>query len=276
MEIRVCLYFLAILPLALVACSQPDARDNICSNGEEQVQKANYDGALEDWRRYTIDEAPKDWFRVTQECLNEIFPHYNEENIADWLTKAAQSGSSNASILLSVVYANGIGYEKDKDRAFRFLTNAAELGNHGAKEHLKTLNTAEGAFADPEFRRDFVIASNKDAEACSNLLDDHRRAITHCNLALHSKEIDDKTASEALTNRGFHYRRLGQNDAALSDYSRSIQINPENATAYYNRSYIYEELGRLEDAKSDIENAYRLAPKSDFILKKAVEYGLLD
>ncbi|MFN9671572.1 MAG: tetratricopeptide repeat protein [Microcystis sp.] len=40
-------------------------------------------------------------------------------------------------------------------------------------------------------------------------------------------------------NRGYLYSDLQKYDLALSDYSKAIDINPNDAQAYYNRGNLY-------------------------------------
>ena len=61
--------------------------------------------------------------------------------------------------------------------------------------------------------------------------------------------------------RGIFYRREGFNDEAIADYTKAIEINPNDARAYNNRGWTYHLKG--EDAKGlpDAEKAVALAPK---------------
>jgi tetratricopeptide (TPR) repeat protein len=45
----------------------------------------------------------------------------------------------------------------------------------------------------------------------------------------------DGSNAAALNNRGYAWRKLGQYDRAVEDYSRSLQIDPDNIKTYNNR-----------------------------------------
>ena len=62
--------------------------------------------------------------------------------------------------------------------------------------------------------------------------------------------------------RGLAYRRKGDFDRAIADYSQMIRLNPKNASAYYRRADAYY---RKKDNASAI---------ADF--KKAAELGNAD
>jgi len=46
----------------------------------------------------------------------------------------------------------------------------------------------------------------------------------------YDKAIDlDPNDAAAYNNRGFSYRRLGQNERAIEDYDEAIKLDPDNA-----------------------------------------------
>lgn len=48
---------------------------------------------------------------------------------------------------------------------------------------------------------------------------------------------------KALFNRGFAYDKLGEFDLAINDYSKAIQIDPNNAYTYYNKGISLDRKG---------------------------------
>ncbi len=46
--------------------------------------------------------------------------------------------------------------------------------------------------------------------------------------------------------------------ASLSDWTKSIEINPDDANAYYGRALVYGKLNRLEEAIVDLEKSYNM------------------
>ena len=53
------------------------------------------------------------------------------------------------------------------------------------------------------------------------------RAVEICNTALEQESMTKRNRAATLTNRGILFMRMGNNDKALADYSRSIRLMPE-------------------------------------------------
>ena len=64
----------------------------------------------------------------------------------------------------------------------------------------------------------------------------------------------------AYNNRGNAKERLGQHDAAFADYDRAIELDPTFAIAYSNRGEMKHNLGRHEAALTDLDRAIELDP----------------
>jgi Tfp pilus assembly protein PilF len=54
---------------------------------------------------------------------------------------------------------------------------------------------------------------------------------------------------------------MGQNDKALEDFNKAIDINPNYQRAYDNRGYLYLDLGEYESAINDFQKAIQLDEK---------------
>jgi tetratricopeptide (TPR) repeat protein len=74
-------------------------------------------------------------------------------------------------------------------------------------------------------------------------------------------ELDPKHAN-AWNKRGLVYLSLGQQDKALADFARAIELDPKNATAWNNRGLVYAELGQEDKALADNARAIELDPKN--------------
>jgi tetratricopeptide (TPR) repeat protein len=72
-------------------------------------------------------------------------------------------------------------------------------------------------------------------------------------------EINPKNG-DGYYSRGLAWFHKGQNDKAITDYTKAIELNPRFVRAYYNRSYAYETQGQLLKAISDIKRFIQLAP----------------
>ena len=64
----------------------------------------------------------------------------------------------------------------------------------------------------------------------------------------------------AFNNRGIAYRRLGETDKALQDFSWAIESDPNWATSYVNRGELYQSRGELAKALADYDMAIKVGP----------------
>ncbi len=62
----------------------------------------------------------------------------------------------------------------------------------------------------------------------------------------------------AYYNRGLSYERLGEQEAAIGDYSAAIRLNPNYVEAYNSRGLAYVELGNKKGAVNDLRTAAKL------------------
>ena len=122
------------------------------------------------------------------------------------------------------------------------------------------------------------------------------RAMDICSLALEQESLTRRNRAATYTNRGIVEMRMGHNDRALADYTRSLNIMPEltqakvnlgaalyglkrypealaalnegvktdqldaRAVGYYNRGLTYEKLGDLQSAYEDYQRALQVKP----------------
>lgn len=62
----------------------------------------------------------------------------------------------------------------------------------------------------------------------------------------------------AYCSRGYAHSKLGDQDAAVSDYSRAIQLDPRYEAAFYNRGIVLARLDRFDEALVDYNQAIKL------------------
>lgn len=60
--------------------------------------------------------------------------------------------------------------------------------------------------------------------------------------------------------RGISYDKLGHYDAAIQDFNRVLQLEPNNSVAYFNRGSTYDSLGMHDAAIADFSKALELDP----------------
>ena len=63
--------------------------------------------------------------------------------------------------------------------------------------------------------------------------------------------------------RGLAWAGMGQFERAAADYSASLVKRPLAADAYYQRGLANKKLGRIEEAEADLQTAFQLDPEVD-------------
>ena len=87
-------------------------------------------------------------------------------------------------------------------------------------------------------------------------LGDNQKAVFDFDRAI---ELDPQYAV-AYNNRGLAYHYQGQSDKALADLNRAIELKPDYADAYNNRALAYSRQGRFADAISEYSRALEIEP----------------
>ncbi|MDT9186184.1 tetratricopeptide repeat protein, partial [Limnospira sp. PMC 289.06] len=64
----------------------------------------------------------------------------------------------------------------------------------------------------------------------------------------------------AYNNRGFAHRSQGNYKAAIADYNRAIEINPNYHNAYNNRGFAHRSQGNYKAAIADYNRAIEINP----------------
>jgi serine/threonine protein kinase/tetratricopeptide (TPR) repeat protein len=85
------------------------------------------------------------------------------------------------------------------------------------------------------------------------------KAIADYSKAIELKPNDHGNLA-AWNNRGIAYYRLGQLDKAVVDYSKAIDLKADCVGAWINRGEAYHQLGQLDKAVADFSKAIRLDP----------------
>ena len=95
------------------------------------------------------------------------------------------------------------------------------------------------------------------------------RAIADYSEAIRLKSDD----AEVFNNRGNAYFHKGQLDRAIKDYDDAIRFKPDNARVFADRGLAYEKKGEPSQALLDFEKAYALGFRHPLLLKKLRESG---
>ncbi len=69
----------------------------------------------------------------------------------------------------------------------------------------------------------------------------------------------DEKYVEAYSLRASCYSALKKNDEAVKDFSKAIEMDPNNRGAYLGRSSVYKAMGKLPQAKSDELKASKIS-----------------
>lgn len=101
-------------------------------------------------------------------------------------------------------------------------------------------------------------------DACENYNDSHssQQQLAACNELLAEGASGDRLA-ELLADRGIAYHGLADYNRALSDYSRAIELNPEDSYSLYNRALVHQQLGELAFAVQDFDASLRTRPNNE-------------
>jgi tetratricopeptide (TPR) repeat protein len=64
--------------------------------------------------------------------------------------------------------------------------------------------------------------------------------------------------------QGIEYTRQGNNDSAMEEFTKAIEIDPDYYYAYYNRALAYYKKGEFENSLSDYNKAIELNPDNPY------------
>lgn len=148
-------------------------------------------------------------------------------------------------------------------------------GDKVAEEKFKALSEAYEVLSEAaEPKLDPTVASSKpEGESAINFCDrglqkalrgNYSAAISDYNRAL---QIDPDN-SRAYSQRGVAYYKLKAYKEAFGDYAQALQLNPSFAEAYYNRGTARRKLGYAQGALQDFNQAIRFEPRNAQAFKK--------
>lgn len=103
----------------------------------------------------------------------------------------------------------------------------------------------------------------EDARSCIELVNarsDLAVAVEHCTRAIGSRVFKGQNLAPLYYNRGWARDELGDQAAAIEDYSRAIAIQPDYIPAYVARGYSHMGLGEIDAAIEDYSLVLRVDP----------------
>ena len=102
----------------------------------------------------------------------------------------------------------------------------------------------------------------EDLQRCSKMAEriNASSAIEVCTAAIQSGELTQANTAIGYYNRGNAYRRLGQYEDAVRDFSKAIELWPDLDHAWNNRGGAYARLCKADLALADFEKAMELNP----------------
>jgi tetratricopeptide (TPR) repeat protein len=226
----------------------------------------DYDAALRDLNR-ALELNPK----LHIAYLNRASVFVNLEAYApalEDLDRCARSGTSLAGVfrlrsLTRLNLGDYAGAIDDADRGIRL--NPGDFYYYFSKG-TALINLGRYLEAAPQFEQ--ALAHNPGhvdslrLRAMSNCMIEDWSAARRDLDALLATHPDDDQGRYWL---GFLFQQTGDPAAAVREYSRAIEINPYNKTAYFNRGLVAFQHGRYEEALRDFRTAQELDPQWELV-----------
>src|SRR5262249_13148692 len=154
-----------------------------------------------------------------------------------------------------------------------FLQSSHERGSQANRELASNLSDIYNAYDQNEYQvgieklvflerlNDLTLTSRCEIYALRGYLrrnaGNNDEALADFNRAI---ELDEKYRW-AIVGRGITHRLVRKYEEALSDFNRAIELDEEDAQATANRGLIYHEMGKYEEALADFNRAIELDEK---------------
>ena len=99
--------------------------------------------------------------------------------------------------------------------------------------------------------------------ACQDETAPRSQRLTDCTRVIDAQEVDVDDRVDALLARGGLHEEAGDLTAAQGDYSKAVDLDPENDTAHFQLGNVLESLGLYEQALRSYDAAIRFNPEHD-------------
>jgi len=103
------------------------------------------------------------------------------------------------------------------------------------------------------------LAADDDLKACLSRSDE-RSAIHACSRVISSNRVQGKELARTHYGRGIKHRNHRENDHAIADFTKAIELDPNWPWPYVARGHAYSAQKRFAMAFADQETAIRLEP----------------
>jgi tetratricopeptide (TPR) repeat protein len=88
------------------------------------------------------------------------------------------------------------------------------------------------------------------------------RQLKGCTRYIEENQVNGKDLAAAHLFRGSAYMSKGDMDSAIADFSRAIELDPQNPSTYSARGFVYFNKGEHERAIKDFTKAIELLPNA--------------
>lgn len=105
-----------------------------------------------------------------------------------------------------------------------------------------------------------ALAWSQDAERCYALAYDAEAGVAACTRAIESGEMEGADLGALYSNRAASYLTLRNNEAAIADATKALEIEPDDVYSLNNRAIGYANLEDYGPAMADLTRAAELSP----------------
>jgi tetratricopeptide (TPR) repeat protein len=214
--------------------------------------------AQELFSRHLYQQSPKEYL-TSRRALAE----YYQRLLKDIEAKEGKDVNASAQWLeLTLALAKQLFLLSDEEshmKAIEQVINAKEFLR--SEEFLQSVNYLFGKVAhEPSFSVELLAFIYFVRGRVHSALEKYEEALADFSRAL---ELNPEEAAY-YSNRSKAYFQLEKYEEALADYSRAIELNPEEADYYSDRGRAYRQLKKYEEALVDFNRALELDPELEW------------
>jgi tetratricopeptide (TPR) repeat protein len=133
-----------------------------------------------------------------------------------------------------------------------------------ARERLAALGPDTPSTSPPPAPRASATTAEDDQKACNSVETKPDEGLAACTRLIESGRLKGHELAITHYNRGTFWYEKDDNDKAIADYSKAIEISPSYASAFNNRGNAWSAKGDLDRAIADYDRAIEIDPKDPF------------